>query len=106
MAGTAWKQIQNKIPDELMRQEEEYGRRFLADLAEKSGGRSFQAESVKDLRVCMEVIAQELRQQYSLGYYPRRPPEDGSFRKIVVRVDRPGAKVLTRAGYRVPKEKK
>lgn len=106
MAGTAWKQIQNKIPEELMRQEEEYGRRFLADLAEKSGGRSFQAESAKDLCVCLDVIAQELRQQYSLGYYPRRPPEDGSFRKIVVRVDRPGAKVLTRAGYRIPKEKK
>jgi hypothetical protein len=38
-------------------------------------------------------IAEEARNQYTLGYYSHQPVIDGKFRKIDVRVDRPGMEV-------------
>jgi len=46
-----------------------------------------------------ERIASELRSQYRLGYTPRRPRYDGSFRRITVRLRDGGYSVRARRGY-------
>jgi VWFA-related protein len=44
-------------------------------------------------------IAEEARTQYTLGYYSHEPFIDGKYRKIEVRVDRPGVEVKSKTGY-------
>ena len=44
-------------------------------------------------------IAQEARNQYTLGYYSNQPVIDGKFRKIEVSLDRPGMEVIAKTGY-------
>ena len=44
-------------------------------------------------------IAEEARTQYTLGYYSHEPFIDGKYRKIEVRVDRPGVEVIAKTGY-------
>jgi hypothetical protein len=43
-------------------------------------------------------MLEELHQQYTLGYYPSAN-RDGSWRKLDVRVNRPGVRVRARSGY-------
>lgn len=44
-------------------------------------------------------VSSELRQQYSLGYYPTKTKKDGSYRSISVQLAKPGYTVRTRKGY-------
>jgi VWFA-related protein len=44
-------------------------------------------------------IAEEARNQYTLGYYTHEPFIDGKYRKIDVRVERPGLDVKAKTGY-------
>ena len=44
-------------------------------------------------------IAEEARNQYTLGYYSHQPAIDGKFRKIEVRLDRSGFEVSAKQGY-------
>jgi VWFA-related protein len=44
-------------------------------------------------------ITEEARNQYTLGYLSHEPMIDGKFRKIDVRVDRPGLEVIAKTGY-------
>jgi len=44
-------------------------------------------------------ILRELREQYALGYYPTEQRNDGSWRRIKVKVDQSGVKVRTHEGY-------
>jgi VWFA-related protein len=44
-------------------------------------------------------IAKEARNQYTLGYYSNQPVIDGKFRKIEVRLERPGMEVIAKQGY-------
>jgi VWFA-related protein len=44
-------------------------------------------------------IAEEARNQYTLGYYSHQPVIDTRFRKIDVRVDMPGLEVIAKTGY-------
>lgn len=75
---------------------------YLAELAEKSGGRLHRADTLGMLPRAFGQIAAELRTQYSLGYYPLKPEHDGKYRKIKVATSRKGAVVRARPGYRAP----
>ncbi len=44
-------------------------------------------------------IAEEARNQYTLGYYSHQPLIDGKFRKIEVRIERPGFEISNKEGY-------
>ena len=44
-------------------------------------------------------IAEEARNQYTLGYLSHQPVIDGKFRKIEVRVNRPNVEVVAKSGY-------
>ena len=39
-------------------------------LAQETGGREFEADSLTNLSTAFAGIAEELRRQYSIGYYP------------------------------------
>jgi Ca-activated chloride channel homolog len=81
------------------RAEYETGRRYLEDLARYSGGRSFEASSTSNLEVAFSGIAEELRRQYSLGYYPETVGQKGERKQIRVRVMRPGLVVRAKNSY-------
>lgn len=67
-----------------------------ASLAESSGG--FSVRNRNDLAAGLRRIAQESRIYYLLGYRPAGKA-DGKFRRIAVRVNRPGVQVRARRGY-------
>lgn len=73
--------------------------RYLNLLSGKSGGRSFFADNVNHLRETFARIAQELRQQYSIGFYPNNEVGAAGTREIKVRVDSPGSVVRARRSY-------
>jgi Ca-activated chloride channel family protein len=80
------------------RDEYERGDRYLHDLARVSGGRLYNAEQ-QNLDGAFRSVAEELRRQYSLGYYPKKAPQAGERRAIKVRVDRPELAVRARDSY-------
>lgn len=79
------------------REEYERGDRYLHDLARVTGARLYNAD--QNLDVAFRSVAEELRRQYSLGYYPKRTPQPGERRSIKVRVDRPELAVRARDSY-------
>jgi Ca-activated chloride channel family protein len=75
----------------------------LKSLASESGGRAFFPTAVGELAPIYARVADELANQYTLGYSPSDATADGAFRRVVVRlVNRPGALVHTRSGYKAP----
>ncbi|MEO7672481.1 MAG: VWA domain-containing protein [Pyrinomonadaceae bacterium] len=79
--------------------EYETGRKYLDTLAQNSGGRSFEADSTYNLEASFASIAEELRRQYSLGYYPEKVGSIGDRKQIKVRVMRPGLVVRAKTSY-------
>lgn len=79
--------------------EYETGKQYLDELALKSGGRKFEADSTYDLDTAFAGIAEELRRQYSVGYYPETVGQKGERRQIKVRVGRPNLVVRAKTSY-------
>ncbi len=77
--------------------EYETGKRYLEELARNSGGRSFEARN--DLTGAFSGIAEELRRQYSIGYYPENVGNIGDRKQIRVRVMRPNVVVRAKTSY-------
>lgn len=80
---------------------EEYarGNQYLEGLARNSGGRKFDADTTANLDTAFAGIAEELRRQYSLGYYPEIPGQIGERRSIRIRVTRPNLVVRAKTSY-------
>jgi VWFA-related protein len=78
-----------------------YGANFGAakKLAEDTGGRAIDVHNQKQLLKAFDEISEELRTEYSLGYYPTNTKLDGSYRKVKVDVTNKDYKALTRKGY-------
>jgi Ca-activated chloride channel family protein len=76
------------------------GRAYLEGLAASTGGKVFRPESTPGgLTAAFEGIAEELRRQYSIGYYPQTIGETGQRKQIKVRVDRSNVAVRARDSY-------
>ncbi len=80
------------------------GREYLKKLAEYSGGLLFDGN--QDLGYAFAEVAKELGSQYSIGYYSSDNKHDGKFRKVEVRLNKPGLVARTKAGYFTKKDKK
>jgi Ca-activated chloride channel family protein len=101
------------LPDDTRRKanpkkylkEVEKGNRYMRDLALKTGGQRYQIESLSDLGRTFGLIADQLRRQYSLGYYPKNQLEAGQQRQIKVKVRIPHLIVRARDGYLVDKDR-
>ncbi len=72
-------------------------------MTDETGGRMIVANSEKHLAEAFDQISEELRSQYTLGYYPTNATHDGKFRKIKVEMGNHDLKVLARKGYYAPK---
>jgi Ca-activated chloride channel homolog len=79
--------------------EYETGRKYLEDLARTSGGRTFEATTTYNLDTAFAGIAEELRRQYAVGYYPEKAGVKGERRSIRVRVMRPNVVVRAKNSY-------
>jgi Ca-activated chloride channel homolog len=90
-----WYQKQQEL-DRAYREADEY----LQQLAQLSGGIVERADELMDLKGSFRRLAEELRQQYLLGYYPTNKEKVDRDRKLEVRVTRPGLRVRARPHYR------
>ena len=94
--------IAGKLVPVAQSKRDEVDLKVLRSLAENSGGRAFMlAESLINrggqIERVLDTIADELRSQYTLGFYPERP-DDGRYHSLRVRT-RSGSIVRARRGY-------
>jgi VWFA-related protein len=81
----------------------------LLRIAEASGGRAYFPETPEEAHTQMQRIARDLREQYTLGYFPTNPNRDGTWRSVRVQVTPPAGfplKLTTnyRHGYYGPEK--
>ncbi len=78
-------------------------RQALSSLAQATGGLAFFPERTEDTEAICTQIAHDIRNQYTLAYYPTNTARDGSFRSVQVAVNPPRGRgklfVRTRSGY-------
>jgi VWFA-related protein len=72
---------------------------YLRELADNTGGRQYRADSLQNMSNAFANVAEELRRQYSIGYYPKRPAQPGQRRMIKVRANEPNLAVRARDSY-------
>lgn len=73
---------------------------YLADLAALSGGNIYRPKKIKELQPAFVSIAEDLRWQYSLGFYPETRAKANERRQIKVVVDQPNAaEIRARESY-------
>lgn len=72
---------------------------FLIRLSEVSAGHFYESETT-DLKKTFSLIADELRNQYRLGFYPDALARDGSLHKLRIKVDKPEVAIRARTRYR------
>lgn len=81
------------------REEYRFAGEYLDGLANRTGGRLYEARATGDLALAFSKIAAELREFYSIGYYPPEDGEKDKLRKIKVKVDQKDVAVKARDGY-------
>lgn len=74
---------------------------YLRALAEKTGGRFYKADDLREVGPAFQAITAELGVQYTLGYYPKENPAAGE-RAIKVRVRYPNLVVRARDSFNGP----
>ena len=80
-------------------------RKALKSIAEASGGLAFFPENVEDAHEICEQVARDIRNQYTLAYYPTNTQHDGTYRTVSVDILAKGRGKLaarTRNGYYAP----
>lgn len=77
----------------------------LMQLASETGGEAFFPYAMDQIEEAYDKIRSEIRAQYSLGYLSTNAARDGRWRKVEVKVRRPGQgdlRIRTRKGYFAP----
>ena len=74
-------------------------REYLHQLADLSGGRYYRGDTATDVAAAFSEVADELRRQYSIGYYPTPVGQPGQRRQIKVRMTHPNMVVKARDSY-------
>jgi len=80
------------------------GDQFLRSLADESGALHLRAGNIEKTSAAFALIAEELRHQYQLAYYPLNDQRDGRYRVISVSVNQADLTVRARRGYRASKD--
>jgi len=74
-------------------------KRDLDALTVATGGEVFYPAALSEVDDIAEHVARDLRNQYTIAYDPTDQRQDGTFRRIRVTVNVPGAIVTARTGY-------
>ena len=77
---------------------------YLQTITLRTGGRIYQADTFDDTRAAFNAIAEELRNQYLIGYYSTSNKRDGKYHKIKLELSRKGVVVRSRPGYRAAEQ--
>ena len=72
---------------------------YLNEMANRTGGTLYKANTFVDLARAFSKIAEELRTYYSIGFYPKNEDTNKSKRKLKVSVDRDKVAVRARDSY-------
>jgi VWFA-related protein len=78
------------------------GKKIMEKIAERTGGRYFEAKKKDNLEEIYGQIAEELRGQYVLTYTPDVVDKDGGYHKIALKASKDEYIVVTREGYYAP----
>ena len=81
--------------------------RVLRSFADTTGGNAYYLENAHEggrdrIDESAAEVAAELKQQYTLGYYPTNQKKDGSLRQIIVELKDKSLRVRTKRGYYAP----
>ncbi|HUK90088.1 MAG TPA: VWA domain-containing protein [Blastocatellia bacterium] len=79
------------------------GRADMMELARQTGGRYVHSPQGDSLEASFDGIVDELRNQYTLGYYSTNARRDGRWRGISVTMNRRAITARARRGYYAPK---
>jgi len=77
-------------------------KKVLTELAESTGGAAYFPNTLDEVQPICTMIAHDIRNQYTLGYYPTNTDKNGTFRAVQVLVNAKGRgklSVRTRTGY-------
>lgn len=81
--------------------------KILEKIAEATGGQSYLPRSLEEVGGTCEQVAHDIRNQYTLAYYPSNARKDGTFRSVRIDAFASGSHaklgVRTRPGYYAPK---
>ena len=75
----------------------------LRQLSQETGGRVFFPTTIAELPKIYEQISEELASQYSMAYSSKNAMRNGAWRRIDVRVNKPGLAARSRRGYYGPR---
>ena len=78
------------------------GKKIMEKIAQRTGGRYFEAKKKDNLEEIYGQIAEELRGQYLLTYTPDVADKDGGYHKIALKANKDDLTVATREGYYAP----
>jgi Ca-activated chloride channel family protein len=76
----------------------------LTQMAAETGGEAFFPASMKEIELAYDRVVDGIRAQYTLGYVSSNPARDGRWRRLEVKVTRPGTatRIQARKGYFAP----
>ncbi len=74
----------------------------MRTVAQETGGRVFFVDDAAQLPAVYTQIADELANQYLLGYSSKNQKRDGAWRLVSMRMTRPNTTARTRSGYFAP----
>jgi Ca-activated chloride channel family protein len=87
---------------EIARREFKEAEFVLKQLSNETGGRAYFPTDARELAKIYLAIWDELSSQYSMAYSSANPKRDGAWRRVQVRVTRPGLTARTKLGYYGP----
>ncbi|SPE32832.1 von Willebrand factor, type A [Candidatus Sulfopaludibacter sp. SbA3] len=79
------------------------GETALRHIAEPTGGRTFHVSASLPLEAIFDIIREEMRSQYAIGFTSTNTAKDGSYRRLELKTTRSGLKTQAREGYYAPR---
>src|SRR5215471_11051488 len=87
---------------EIARREFKEAEFVLKQLSSETGGRAYFPTDARELQKIYQSIWDELSSQYALAYSSSNPKRDGAWRRVQVRIVKPGLTARTKLGYYGP----
>jgi Ca-activated chloride channel family protein len=87
---------------EIGRREFKEAEFVLRQLSQETGGHVYFPTDARELPKIYQSIWEELSSQYTIAYSSSNPKRDGAWRRIQIRIKRPGVIARTKTGYYGP----